>query len=85
MAVPVYDTPLMSMPFRKGRKLWIEIEATEDGDMTDPINFDLSALVFQGKQLGQFKVNQLVLFESYFGKQLAHDIRKLLIDKGYQP
>lgn len=71
------------MPFKKGRKFWIEIEATEDGDFTNQANSEIAKLVFKDSKLGQFNITQLILFESYFNKQLADDIKQFLIEKGF--
>jgi hypothetical protein len=70
------------LPFVKGRKFWIEIEATEDGNFTGPENSEMIKIIFRDTKIGQFQINKLVLFESHFNKQLADDIKDFLASKG---
>lgn len=69
-----------SMPFTKGRKLWIEIEAFEDGDLTSEKNEELIKKIYADGKIGQFNINSLILFRSYFNQNLQQDLKQNIDD-----
>lgn len=64
----------LTMPFQKGKKFWIEIQAKEDGDLVDQKNVDIFSLLYKEKQIGQFDITQLIFRESYFNEDLSDRI-----------
>lgn len=67
-----------AMTFQKGKKIWIEFEAKEDGDLLDSEVLE----IYRRENFGSFTVTQLIINESYFNQVLANDIRFFLQNKG---
>ncbi len=64
----------IKMPFKKGKKYYIEIEAIEDGDL---FNTDIINLIFGGMNITPFKINELIHDDIYFTDKM----KKMITDK----
>ena len=74
----------ITMPVKKGTKLWIEIQAESDTDLMD--ERELCNIIYaENSRLGKFIVNSLVLSPKHFQSELASDMLAVLVKHGVDP
>ena len=66
------------LPYTKGKKFWIEIEATEDGSIFSDCP-DLVKILYKDGKIDNFKVTSLVWsLSGYTDQRLLSEIRSLI-------
>ncbi len=69
-----------TMPYEKGKKFWIEIEAKEDGDL---MGSNILGLVLDKRDVEGFEVNQLIFNDSYFKSEFGNQMIDYLRNNGF--
>ena len=67
------------LPFKKGQKFWIELQAFEDGSIEDCKN--IGKMVFKEMKLDSFDITQFILKESHFSRTALEELREVIDQK----
>jgi len=71
----------VTLPVKKGAKIWLELQAENDTDIMD--ERELCSLIYsENNRLGGFTVTQLVIKPDYFKTGLAEEIMEVLRKHG---
>ena len=66
---------ILKLPVSKGKKIWLELECIEDGDM---IESSIIGKFYTADQVDIFRPTRIILNETHFNNELKSKIKGLI-------